>query len=166
MSTSHIERAARIIAATIVHGTGGDPALDAAQALADERLLAPADPFQAPGRNRPAPSPAALAALADCRRAKAVADDARPLVAGMPGDAVVDAAGGEVSFVVHPSTLADWKQWMHALGVGDARGESTGAVMVVRCTYLGIRARLVGIGVPALYSGVHARTGRRTAARS
>lgn len=163
MSAS-IERAARIIAAAIVHGTGPDPALDAARALDDARLLTPvADPFDAPGRNRP--SPAAVAALADCRRAKKVADDARPLVKGMPGDGHVDAAGGEVTFVVHPRSVAEWRQWLHTLGAGDARGDSTGASMVVRCTYLGIRARLVGVGVPALYGELHARTGRRTAAR-
>jgi hypothetical protein len=166
MTNPNIERAARIIAAAIVHGTSTDPALDAARALDDEQLLAPAaDPFAAPGRNRPAPSPAAIAALAECRRAKAVADDARPLVANMPGDAVIDAAGGEVTFVVHPQSLADWRQWMHALNVGDARAESTGAVMVVRCTYLGIRARLVGIGVPAMYGELHVRADRRTAVR-
>lgn len=167
MTNPSIERAARVIAAAIVHGTGGDPALDAAQALADERLLAPpADPFETPGRNRPAPSPKALAVLADCRRAKAVADDARSLVADMPGAPTVDAAGGEVQFIVHPRSLADWRQWMHALGVGDARATSTGASMTVRCTYLGIRAQLVGVGVPAMYGEVHAARGRRTAVRS
>lgn len=161
--TAAEQRAARVIAAAIVHGTGADPALDAARALADARLLAPVDPFDTPGRNRP--SPAAMAALADCRRAKKVADDARPLVEELPGDGHVDAAGGEVTFVVHPQSVAEWRKWLHALGVGDARGDSTGASMVVRCTYLGIRARLVGVGVPALYGDLHARTGRRTAAR-
>jgi hypothetical protein len=167
MSTSNptVERAARIIAAAIVHGTGGDPALDAAQALADERLLAPADPFAAPGRNRPERSPAALAALAECRKAKAVADSARPIVDRMPGAASVEAAGGEVTFVAHPESLTAWKEWLHTFGVGDARGDSTGVAMIVRCTYGGVRARIVGVGVPALYGEMHERTGRRAAVR-
>lgn len=144
--------AARVIAAAIVHGTSSDVALEVAAALDDARLLVrPADPFAEPGHRRPAPSPRALAALADCRRAKNVADDARPLLADLPGDPSVDAAGGEVTFVVHPTSLADWRRWLHMLGVGDARGDSTGASMVVRCEYLGVRARLVGVGVPALY---------------
>lgn len=159
-----VERAARIIAAAIVHGTGSDPALDAAQALADERLLAPtADPFERPGRNRPAPSPAAVAALADCRRAKDVADYARPLLDDMPAPASVDAAGGEVTFVVHPQSLADWRRWLHDIGAGDARGDSTGTSMIVRCTYFGVRAKVVGVGVPALYGELHNRFGRRLA---
>ncbi|MFD9212049.1 hypothetical protein ACFVY9_02815 [Streptomyces sp. NPDC059544] len=160
-----VARAARIIAAAIVHGTGSDPALDAAQALADERLLAPADPFAVPGRNRPERSPAAVAALAECRRAKNVADSARLIVDRLPGDATVEAAGGEVSFVVHPQSLTAWKEWLHMFGVGDARGDSTGATMIVRCTYGGVRARIVGVGVPAMYGAMHERTGRRTAVR-
>ncbi|MFM9464797.1 hypothetical protein ACKI1K_18330 [Streptomyces scabiei] len=166
MTTSTVERAARIIAAAIVHGTSGDPALDVAQALDDARLLAPADPFARPGRNRPAPSPAAVAALAECSKAKQAADTARAQVDGMPGEPAVSAAGGEVTFVVHPQSLADWKQWMHALGAGDARGDSTGVAMVVRCTYGGVRARLVGVGVPGLYGELHGRLGDRTAVRS
>ncbi|MFF7171137.1 hypothetical protein [Streptomyces pseudovenezuelae] len=122
-------------------------------------------PFTAPGRNRPAPSPAALAMLATCRKAKQVADTARAQSDGMPGKPDVSAAGGEVSIVVHPKSLADWKQWMHALGIGDARGDSTGVSMIVRCTYGGVRARLVGVGVPALYGEMHDRTDRRTAVR-
>jgi len=167
MSTP-VDRAARIIATAIVHGTSSDPALEAAHALDDARMLPPAaaDPFAAPGRRRPAPSPAAIAALADCRRAKRIAEDTRDVIEGMPGDPAVDAVAGEVTFVVHPRTVADWKQWLHALGVGDARGTSTGVSMIVRCTYLGVRARLVGVGVPALYSEMHARTGRTAGARS
>src|SRR5690606_35017936 len=100
MTTTPIQRAARIIATAIVHGTSSDPALEAAHALAAARLLpAPADPFAAPGRHRPAPSPAAIATLADCRRAKRIADDARDVIEGMPGDPAVDAAAGEVMFV-------------------------------------------------------------------
>jgi hypothetical protein len=162
----HVERAARIIAAAVVHGTTGDPALEAAQQLDGLGLLAPsADPFETPRRPRPAPSPAAVAALAECRRAKNVADSVRVEVAGLPGEPDVSAAGGEVTLVVHPRSLADWKQWTHALGVADARATSTGSSMVVRCTYGGVRARLVGVGVPAMYGEMHAHTGRRTAVR-
>ncbi|MFC8873182.1 hypothetical protein [Streptomyces ardesiacus] len=154
MTNEQIERAARIIAAALVHGTTTDPAYEAARLLDEQGLLAaaPADPFEAPGRNRPAASPAAVAALADCRRAKKIADDAQSLVTDLPGAPEVEAAGGEVKFVVHPRSLADWKQWLDRLGIGDARGRSTGAAMVVHCTYLGVRARLVGYGVPAMYS--------------
>lgn len=166
MTNEQIERAARIIAAAFVHGTTTDPAFEAARLLDEQGLLAPApaDPFEAPGRNRPVPSPSAVAALADCRRAKAIADDALSLVEDMPGVPTVEAAGGEVKFVVHPRSLADWKQWLHALGAGDARGKSTGAAMVVHCTYLGVRARLVGYGVPAMYGAMHDAQ-RRTAVR-
>lgn len=166
MTNEQIERAARIIAETVVHGTTTDPAYEAARLLDEQGLLAaaPADPFEAPGRNRP--SPVAVAALADCRRAKAIAHDAQSLVTDLPGSPEVEAAGGEVKFVVHPRSLADWKQWLHALGVGDARGKSTGAAMVVHCTYLGVRARLIGYGVPAMYSEHNAALrGRRTAVR-
>lgn len=168
MTNEQIERAARIIAAEFVHGTTTDPAYEAARQLKEQGLLAPApaDPFEAPGRNRPVPSPSAVAALADCRRAKKIADDAQPLVANLPGAPEVEAAGGEVKFVVHPRSLADWKQWLHALGAGEARGRSTGAAMVVHCTYLGVRARLVGYGVPAMYSEHNAALrGRRMAVR-
>ncbi|MGW2742328.1 hypothetical protein [Streptomyces sp. NPDC001450] len=162
----HVESAARVIAAAIVHGTSPDVALEVAQALDDARLLVrSADPFAEPGRNRPERSPAAVAALGQCRRAKEAADTARAQTEGMPGEPDVSAAGGEVSIVVHPQSLADWKQWMHALGVGDARGDSTGVSMIVRCTYAGVRARLVGVGVPALYGDMHDRLDRRTAVR-
>ncbi|MFD5663402.1 hypothetical protein ACFWIK_00635 [Streptomyces anthocyanicus] len=166
MTNERRERAARIIAAAVVHGTTTDPAFEAARLLDEQGLLAdvPADPFEAPGSNRPAPSPAAVAALADCRRAKKIADDAQSLVTNLPGAPEVEAAGGEVKFVVHPQSLADWKQWLHRLGAGDARGRSTGAAMVVHCTYLGVRARLVGYGVPAMYGEMHAAQ-RRTAVR-
>ncbi|MGW2708648.1 hypothetical protein ACWC4J_06600 [Streptomyces sp. NPDC001356] len=166
MSETTTERAARIIASEFVHGTSGDPALSAAQTLDSLGLLSPAaDPFAAPGRNRPAPSPAAVRMLAECRRAQDAARTASVETAGLPGTPSVTAARGEVQFVVHPRSLADWKQWMHELGVGDARGDSTGAAMVVRFTYGGVRARLVGVGVPAMYGEMHAHTGRRTAVR-
>jgi hypothetical protein len=166
MTNPNIERAARAIAGAIVHGTSGDPALEAAQALDELGLLAPStDPFSTPGRNRPAPSPAAVAALDQCRRAKGVADTTRAQADGMPGEPDVSAVGGEVRIVVHPKSLADWKQWMHALGVGDARADSTGVAMTVRCSHGGVRARLVGVGVPALYGERLPRLDRRTAVR-
>ena len=110
--------------------------------------------------DRSAPSPAAVALLAQCRAARQVADTVRAQSDGMPGRPDVSAAGGEVTFVVHPRSLADWRQWTHALGVGNARATSTGVSMVVRCTYGGVRARLVGVGVPAMYGQMHAETGR------
>ncbi|MFI1467599.1 hypothetical protein [Streptomyces wuyuanensis] len=165
-ASPNVLRAARAIAAAVVHGTSDDPALEAAQQLDELGLLAPStDPFSTPGRNRPAPSPAAVAALDQCRRAKDVADTTRAQAEGMPGKPDVSAVGGEVRIVVHPESLADWKQWMHALGVGDARADSTGASMVVRGSHGGVRARLVGVGVPALYGERLDYLGRRTAAR-
>jgi hypothetical protein len=149
----NIERAARVVAAAIVHGTSSDMALEVAQHLDDAGLLVRpgADPFTAPGRKRPAPSPTALAALADCKRAKYVADGAQDEIVDMPGKPDVWAAGGEVRIVVHPRSLAEWRRWTYALGVADARGVSTGAAMIVRCTYGGVRARLIGYGVPAMF---------------
>lgn len=149
----NIERAATVVAAAVVHGTSSDVAREIAQALDDAGLLVRPefDPFMVPGRNRPAPSPKAVAALADCRRAKYVADGAADEVADMPGKPDVWAAGGEVRIVVHPKSLAEWKRWTYELGVGDVRGDSTGAALVVRCTYGGVRARLIGYGVPAMY---------------
>lgn len=161
----NIERAARIIAQAIVHGTTTDPAYEAARLLDREGLLAaPADPFAKPGRNRPAPSPAAVAVARRCRLAKEAADKARAVAEGMPGEPDVSAAGGEVRLVLHPRSLADWKQWLHAVGAGDARGESVGTAMIVRCRFGGVRMRLVGYGVPAMYRDVN--TFRRTAVRS
>jgi hypothetical protein len=120
-----------------------------------------ADPFSAPGRNRPPLSPAAVALLAECRRAKNAAYQASVETAGMPGAPAVTALRGEVQFVVHPQSLADWARWKHELGVTDVRGDSTGAAMVVRCRYGGVRARLVGVGVPAMYGEALARKGVR-----
>ncbi|MEU0675425.1 hypothetical protein ABZ330_21540 [Streptomyces sp. NPDC006172] len=116
------------------------------------------------GRTRPTPSPAAEALLAACRKAKRAATSASVETAGMPGAPTVTALRGEVTFVVHPRSLADWREWTHTLGVADARCESTGVALVARCTYGGVRARLVGVGVPALYREMHAQ--RRTAAGS
>lgn len=117
------------------------------------------DPFTAPGRTRPTPSPAAVALLAQCRRAKAVADSAPARFADMPTPAAVSAAGGEVQLVVHPKTLADWVRWTTVLGAR-TRQVHTGSMTVVRCTYGGVRTRLVGVGVPALLAanGKGART--------
>ncbi|MCT9139034.1 hypothetical protein [Streptomyces violarus] len=125
----------------------------------------PAAPFAAPGRVRPALSPAAVKLLAECRAAKNAAYTASVETAGLPGTPTVTAVRGEVQLVVHPESLADWRRWLHNLGANDARGESTGASMVVRCSYRGVRARLIGVGVPALYGDMPARTGRRTAVR-
>lgn len=61
----NIERAARVIAAAIVHGTSSGVAREVAQALDDARLLVrPAAP--SPSGCRTAPSPAAVKALARC----------------------------------------------------------------------------------------------------
>lgn len=128
----------------------------AAQALAPQR-----DPFTIPGRNRLV-SPSAMAKLAECRQAKNAAYTASVETSGMPGEPHIDAAGGEVQIVVHPRSLSDWKEWMHALDVGDARGQSTGVSMTVRCTYSGVRTRLVGVGVPAMYAALSGRTGARS----
>ncbi|MGW1587276.1 hypothetical protein [Streptomyces sp. NPDC002386] len=167
MTNPVTDRAARIIAAEIVHGTSTDPALAAAQQLADLGLLTPAaEVLTYAARKRAERSPAAAAKWAECRRAKDAAYTASVETAGMPGEPEVTAAGGEVQFVVHPHCLADWRQWLHTLGAGDARGDSTGSTMVVRFEYGGVRARLVGVGVPAMYGEMHAaRDGRRTAVR-
>lgn len=153
MTNPTIDRAARVIAAAIVHGTSSDVALEVAQALDDARLLVrpAADPFSLPGRNRPERSPAAVAALAQCRHAKEVADIARTEVAQMPGEATVDAAGGEVTFVVHPHDLDGWRRWTRLFGINDVRDvKHAGASAVARCRYRGVPTRLVGVGVPAL----------------
>lgn len=152
MSNPNIERAARVIAAAFVHGTSSDIAAEVAQALDDARLLVDqTDPFRAPGRERPAPSPAAVAALDQCGRAKVVADLARKEISEMPGAPQVDAAGGEVTFVVHPSSVDEWNEWLLALGVRDARAiQHTNVSTIARCTYRGVRTRLVGVGVPAM----------------
>jgi hypothetical protein len=120
------------------------------------------DPFMAPGRNRPAPSPAALALLAQCKRAKAAADAAPRRLADTPVAATATAAGGEVTFVVHPQCLADWVRWTAELGLRDVRRmSSTGSSMVVRFTYAGVPARLVGVGVPALIRAASVAKGAR-----
>ncbi|MFI1607805.1 hypothetical protein ACH4YN_37825 [Streptomyces griseofuscus] len=142
--------AADLIARVTAGRTAVDPALEVAAALDDAGLLTRPDPFAAPGRNRPGPSPAAVAVLVQCRQAKAAADLAQPEVVEMPGEPAVTAAGGEVRFVVRPRSLDDWRRWTRALGVVDAQSKSVGGAMVARFTYRGVRARLVGEGVPAL----------------
>lgn len=104
-----------------------------------------------PTAARPPLSPAAVKLLADSRRAKDVASKASADTARQPGSPTVTALRGEVRFVVQPESLADWNRWLHNLGAAGARGESTGGSMVVRLRYGGVRARLVGVGVPALY---------------
>lgn len=98
-----------------------------------------------------APSPAALALAARCRRAKTAADAIIATAAEMPAALQASAAGGEVTLVVHPASLADWDQWTRMLGVRHVRDmKSTGSAMVARCWYAGVRTKLVGVGVPAL----------------
>jgi hypothetical protein len=153
MTNPNLESAARVIAAAIVHGTSTDIAREVAQALDDARLLVrpDLDPFTTPGRNRPEKSPAAVAALQQCRHAKEVADMARGEVSEMPGEATVDAAGGEVTFVVHPHSLADWRTWTRLFGIDDVRSvKHTGTSAIARCRYRGVPTRLVGVGVPAM----------------
>ncbi|MYR61139.1 hypothetical protein GTY54_34585 [Streptomyces sp. SID625] len=107
-------------------------------------------------------SPAAVAALATCKQAKDAAYTASIETAGMPSSPTIEAAQGVVKFVVHPRTLADWAQWKHVLGVERVHGSSTGTSMVVPFWYGGVRARLVGVGVPALYSEMRAGQGARS----
>jgi hypothetical protein len=136
--------AADLIAGAMNHG-GVDSALGAAAALDGTGLLA-RDPFVLPGRHHPAPSPAAVAALVECRKAKAAADLGLGEVAELPGEPKVSAAAGEVRFVVRPRSLEDWHRWTRALGVHDAQGRAVGGAMIARFTYRGVRARLVGEG--------------------
>ncbi|MFF9690282.1 hypothetical protein [Streptomyces sp. NPDC014623] len=109
------------------------------------------EPFTAPGRGRPTPSPAAVALAVQCRKAKALADTATARFESMPTPAESSAAGGEVQLVVRPTCLADWVRWTTTLGIRDVRRmTNTGVATVVRFELDGVRARLVGMGVPAL----------------
>ncbi|WP_328721783.1 hypothetical protein OHT52_21330 [Streptomyces sp. NBC_00247] len=111
------------------------------------------DPFAAPGRNRPAPSPAAVALAVQCRKAKAIADNAGARFDDMPTPITdASAAGGEVQLVVRPRTLADWARWTTNLGIDARRTTNTGTATVCRFELDGVRARLIGVGVPALYA--------------
>ncbi|MGC4946223.1 hypothetical protein ACLQ2N_08450 [Streptomyces sp. DT224] len=114
----------------------------------------------APLTRRPAPSPAAVALAAQCRKAKALADDAPTRFGHLPTTAEATAAGGEVQFIVRPTSLADWVRWTVALGVHGHRGSSTGAQMVVRFEVGGVRGRLIGVGVPALFAEVYGGSSR------
>jgi hypothetical protein len=105
-----------------------------------------ADSYTAPGRR---PSPAALALLVQCRKAKALAQSAQVVFRTETPRPVASAAGGEVTIVVQPTTLAEWQRWTQRLGVRKP-GKSTGTQLVVRCWFGGVRTRLVGVGVPAL----------------
>ncbi|MFF1498662.1 hypothetical protein ACFVZR_01990 [Streptomyces sp. NPDC058316] len=120
------------------------------------------DPFAAPGRNRPAPSPAAVALAVQCRKAKSVADTAPTRFEQMPTPPAASAAGGEVQLVVRPRTLADWARWTAELGIPDARRmTNTGTATVARFELDGVRGRLVGVGVPALLAEVYDAKGAR-----
>ncbi|EFE74530.1 hypothetical protein K7395_24940 [Streptomyces filamentosus] len=118
------------------------------------------DAFAAPGRNRPAPSPAAVALAAQCRRAKSLADTAPDRFNAMPTPADASAAGGEVQLIVRPTCLADWARWTHVLGIHDTRRMThTGTATVCRFELDGVRARLVGVGVPALFAQTYGPKG-------
>ncbi|MFD0078182.1 hypothetical protein ACFVIY_37775 [Streptomyces sp. NPDC127166] len=119
------------------------------------------DPFAAPGRNRPAPTPAAVALLAQCKRAKSVADAVPTTFANMPAPAEASAAGGEVQLIVRPTCLSDWIRWTAEVNADLRRMVHTGTTTVVRCEVGGVRTRLIGIGVPALLSADARRTGVR-----
>ncbi|MYT56912.1 hypothetical protein GTW29_09265 [Streptomyces sp. SID7834] len=123
-------------------------------------MSALADPFSAPGRNRPAPSPAAVALAAQCRKAKTLADAAPTRFERMPAPADASAAGGEVQLVVRPRTLADWSRWTAELGICDTRRmTNVGSATVCRFELDGVRARLVGVGVPALLAEIYGPKG-------
>jgi len=105
-----------------------------------------ADSYTVTGRR---PSPAAVALLVQCRKARALADSAQLVFRTETPRPVATAAGGEVTIVVRPTSLAEWARWAQRLGAREP-GKSTGTQMVVRCRYGGVRTRLVGVGVPQL----------------
>ncbi|NDZ63614.1 hypothetical protein [Streptomyces cyaneofuscatus] len=118
------------------------------------------DPFTAPGHNRPTPSPAAVALAIQCRKAKTIADTAPTRFEQMPTPAATTAAGGEVQLVVRPKCLADWVRWTAELGCRDSRRMvHTGATTVCRFELDGVRARLIGVGVPALLAAAYGPKG-------
>ncbi|MFJ8855284.1 hypothetical protein [Streptomyces sp. NPDC102437] len=118
-----------------------------------------ADPFETPGRTRPTPTPAALALLAQCRKAKTIADTAPARFEEMPTPPAASAAGGEVQLVVHPQSLTDWARWTAELGIHTHRMTNVGPATVCRFELDGVRARLIGIGVPALLAKVYGPKG-------
>lgn len=118
------------------------------------------DPFSAPGRNRPVPSPAAVALAIQCRKAKVLADAAPTRFESLPAAPEASAAGGEVQFVVRPTCLADWVRWTTALGIRDMRRmTNTGVATVCRFELDGVRGRLIGTGVPALLAQTYGPKG-------
>ncbi|MFF9568452.1 hypothetical protein [Streptomyces sp. NPDC014685] len=118
------------------------------------------DPFAAPGRNRPTPSPAAVALAVQCRKAKTLADAARARFEDMPAPLAASAAGGEVQLVVHPRSLTDWARWTAELGIRDTRRmTNVGSATVCRFELDGVRARLIGVGVPALLAEIYGPKG-------
>lgn len=117
------------------------------------------NPFAAPGRNRPTPSPAAVALAVQCRKAKTLADTAPTRFEQLP-PAAASAAGGEVQLVITPRTLTDWARWTTELGIRDTRRmTNTGTATVCRFELDGVRGRLIGIGVPALLAEVYSPKG-------
>ncbi|WP_432147900.1 hypothetical protein [Streptomyces sp. bgisy029] len=118
------------------------------------------DPFTTPGHNRPTPSPAAIALAIQCRQAKALADTAPARFEQMPAPAPTTAAGGEVQLVVRPKSLTDWARWTQTLGIYDTRRmTNTGTSTVCRFELDGVRARLIGVGVPALLAAAYGPKG-------
>ncbi|MFJ9112959.1 hypothetical protein [Streptomyces sp. NPDC102283] len=118
------------------------------------------DPFTSPGHHRPTPSPAAVALTIQCRKAKTLADTAPARFERMPAPVTTTAAGGEVQLVVRPTCLADWARWTAELGCRDTRRmTNTGVAMVCRFELDGVRARLIGVGVPALLAAAYGPKG-------
>ncbi|MGW5928025.1 hypothetical protein ACWF2L_17515 [Streptomyces anulatus] len=118
------------------------------------------DPFTTPAHHRPTPSPAAVALAIQCRKAKSLADTAPARFERMPAPATTTAAGGEVQLIVRPTCLADWARWTQALGICDARRmTNTGTATVCRFELDGVRARLIGVGVPALLAAAYGPKG-------
>ncbi|MFJ9234099.1 hypothetical protein ACIRJ3_03830 [Streptomyces anulatus] len=109
---------------------------------------------------RTTPSPAAVALAIQCRKAKTLADTAPTRFQRMPAPATTTAAGGEVQLVVRPKSLTDWARWTNALGIRDTRRMThTGANTVCRFELDGVRARLIGVGVPALLAAAYGPKG-------
>ena len=154
----NIDRAARVIATAIVHGTNADIALEIAQALDDTALLV------RPGCRETVPTPAEVAEISAARRAQTVVDNARGFE-DMPGAPRVTAAGPEVRVVVHPTSLADWGAWTARLNVRpqDVTLVGHSAVATGRCG--GVRVRVTGLGVPALVGASLRRTSSKGVSR-
>lgn len=158
MRNPNIDRAARVIATAIVHGSHADVALEVAQALDDAALLV------RPGRRETVPTPAEVAEISAARRAQTVVDNARGFE-DMPGAPRVMAAGPEVRVVVHPRSLVEWRAWTVRLNVRpqDVKLIGHSAVAVGRCG--GVRVRVTGLGVPALVGAELRRGEKRGVAR-